>query len=235
MPGVRSSIFVIQLRDSHEEREREQEIFRRSLPPSVPFVFVDAYKHVPVGDARDCRGVIIAGSKLSAFGSDVPNASVLRSLVHLCRDREVPLLGICFGAQFIARALGGEVAKDPSVEEFGTFSIRLSEDAMHDELLRDMPESFFAQCAHEHHVSCLPEGAILLASSDRCKVQAFRIAGRRIWGLQFHPERLVEDMVARYAYESHEYLRESPEASVLVRTFVERVTHVRDDSAAEAR
>jgi len=235
MSGVGSTIFIIQLRDSDEEREREQEIFRRSLPPTVPFVFVDAYKHIPVWDVRDGRGVIIAGSKLSVLGDDVPNRGMLKAVVHECRNREVPLLGICFGAQFIARVFTGEVADDPVVAEFGSFEIRLSEVAMYDELLRDMPEKFFAQCAHEQHVSCLPEGAILLASSDRCKVQAFRMTGRRIWGLQFHPERLVEDMLARYAYESHEFLRESPEASVLVRTFVERITRVRDDAAAEAR
>jgi GMP synthase (glutamine-hydrolysing) len=99
----------------------------------------------------------------------------------------VPILGICFGHQLLADALGGEVGDNPRGVEVGTATIRLSATGQHDPLFEGLPQQFPAQVSHRQSVLRLPPGARLLAASEREPHQAFAV-GRCAWGLQFHPE-----------------------------------------------
>jgi GMP synthase (glutamine-hydrolysing) len=98
---------------------------------------------------------------------------------------EVPLLGICYGHQLLAHAMGGEAGYNPSGMEIGTREIRLL--AVDDALLGGFPQTFFAQTVHQQSALRLPPGAVLLAASDFDACHAFRI-GTCAWGVQFHPE-----------------------------------------------
>ena len=77
---------------------------------------------------------------------------------------------------------------DPKGYELGLLPIRLSEDGEKDQLFSQLPNPFITPIGHEEQVVELPSEAVLLASTDRCRVQAYRLAGKPIYSTQFHPE-----------------------------------------------
>jgi GMP synthase (glutamine-hydrolysing) len=99
----------------------------------------------------------------------------------------VPVLGICYGHQLLAHALGGEVADNPNGREFGTVEVRLENAARDDPLLDGFPELIRVHVGHTQSVLRLPAGAVRLASNKWDANQAVRF-GRTAWGVQFHPE-----------------------------------------------
>lgn len=98
---------------------------------------------------------------------------------------DVPIVGICAGHQFMARHFGGTAA--PGGSEFGASMITLSEDAPKD-LFKGVPKTSTVWESHHDEVSKVPADFEVLASSDKCKVQAMRHRSRPLFGLQFHPE-----------------------------------------------
>ncbi len=163
----------------------------------------------PRGDAAlpapdDIAGVVISGSR--AMVTDRAHWSeALKTWITRLIDDDVPLLGICYGHQLIAAALGGEVDYHPRGVEAGTVTVRCTEQAMDDALFRELPAQFPVQAIHWQSVRRLPAGAVLLAGNDFEAHHAFRI-GKCAWGLQFHPEFSSNIM--------HEYLcRLGPELS----------------------
>jgi GMP synthase (glutamine-hydrolysing) len=95
-----------------------------------------------------------------------------------------PVLGICFGHQMIAQALGGEVVPSPRGREIGTVEMKRVAD---DPLFEGLAPSFSANSSHVDAVATLPPGARLLAESDRDPFAAFAV-GDRTRCVQFHPE-----------------------------------------------
>ena len=118
--------------------------------------------------------------------------------------------------------------------ELGTIELRLTDAGRTDPLFGTLPPVFGGQAGHEDHVVELPDDAVLLASSERVRKQAFRFAGKPIYCTQFHPEldrtAIFERVVAYPEYveriaavPADEFLatcRETPEANLLLRTFV---------------
>lgn len=111
------------------------------------------------------------------------SAQWLRDAAHA----GLPLLGICYGHQLIAHALGGEVGWHPAGREMGTVELELHDTALHDPLFAGLPGRFAAQATHLQTVLRAPDGATVLARSVHDACHAFRW-GDRAWGLQFHPE-----------------------------------------------
>jgi GMP synthase (glutamine-hydrolysing) len=140
----------------------------------------------PLPPLSCAAAVIITGS--SAMVTD--QAGWMREGGAWLRDAavaSVPILGICFGHQWLAQVLGGEVGYNPNGVDVGTVSIRLTGAAAEDPLLSGLPAAFSAQATHRQSVVTLPPGATLLATSALEGCQAFRW-GERAWGVQFHPE-----------------------------------------------
>lgn len=151
------------------------------------------------------QGVILGGSSEFYFGgntSDEFEAEHQAMLVRLkpftdfLLEKDFPTLGICFGHQFLAYALGVPVAADPNQAETGSLVVALSESGRQDPLFIDMPESWKAFFVHRDSVTELPREAVLLGSGERSRVGAFRYKNR-IYGVQFHPELDRHDLPSR--------------------------------------
>ncbi|NOR51062.1 MAG: glutamine amidotransferase, partial [Gammaproteobacteria bacterium] len=134
----------------------------------------------------DVKSVIITGTGAMVGDSDPWIKDCADWLVQASK-LSLPVLGICFGHQLLAHALGGTVANNPRGVEVGSVTIYLTEEASKDSLFKELPISFSANVSHMQSVTKLPDGAKLLAYSDMERVHAFRY-GECQWGIQFHPE-----------------------------------------------
>lgn len=136
-------------------------------------------------------GLIVLGGSMGPTDDDrAPWLPATRALLAEGVDRGLPTLGICLGAQLLATATGGHVRTMPGGPEVGLCAIAFAESAEGDALF----DSFAARVPtalqwHWLEADALPDGAHVLASSEACANQVFRI-GERAWGVQFHPEAL---------------------------------------------
>ncbi len=147
---------------------------------------VAPYMGEALPDVDAFSGVVITGSGAMVTDGDgwiEESASWLREAVHY----DIPVLGICFGHQLLAHALGGEVDYNPAGIELGSVNVTLHAEGQHDPLLGALPAEFNAQLGHSQSVRKLPAKAQLLAYSEMEPHQAFAY-GDCTWGIQFHPE-----------------------------------------------
>jgi GMP synthase (glutamine-hydrolysing) len=108
---------------------------------------------------------------------------------------KLPMLGVCYGHQLLAHALGGRVDYNPRGREIGTVEIACLPAASDDPLFGKLSAGFPAQATHLQSVLQPPSEAVVLARSIQDDCQAVRYAPR-VWGLQFHPEFGVRQMRA---------------------------------------
>lgn len=140
--------------------------------------------------------VLIGGSNFSVEDK-WPRKAQLISLIRKLNQAARPFLGICFGHQLLAKALGGQVIKDLSREEFGTCRLALNARGRKDDLFKNCPTNFLVQEGHKWRVARLPEAMINLASCPKTRIQAIRVKDKPLYGVQFHPELEAKDMLWR--------------------------------------
>ena len=162
-------------------------------------------------DPADWSGIVLGGSPFNL--SDPPEAksatqhrveAELRALALRVIGADTPFLGACYGIGTLGSLRGGLVDRTHG-EPVGAVDVRLSEEGVADPLFGVLPARFDAFVGHKEAVSRLPGGAVLLAGSATCPVQAFRL-GRRVYATQFHPELDVDGLVHRLTiYRDHGY------------------------------
>lgn len=131
-------------------------------------------------------GLIILGGPMGVYESHLfPHLLVEMKTIEEALKRQIPVLGICLGAQLLAATLGGRVEKAPHVE-VGWHEVRLTEEGAQDLLFADFksPEMIFQ--LHQDHFEP-PKAGVHLAMSQLCEGQAFRY-GEKAYGFQFHLE-----------------------------------------------
>ena len=134
--------------------------------------------------------IILSGSKTSAL-DDAPWISQLHHFVRKAVDLGKPFLGVCYGHQTLVRALGGKAnVRKADSPELGWTQIKISEPSS---LMEGLPSTFYSFSSHYDEVSELPTGMKRLAFSKDCLIQACQLEKLPIYGIQFHPEKNLED------------------------------------------
>ncbi|MEH6446795.1 MAG: glutamine amidotransferase [Oceanospirillaceae bacterium] len=133
----------------------------------------------------DYKGVILTGSHAMVSACE-PWSEALIPYIQEMKAQDIPVFGICYGHQLIAKALGGEVGFHPEGPEPGTVNVTLTEEGKADQLFNDAPHDFSVNEGHHQSVLQLPPNATLLAANSFEPHQAYRLGN--IWSVQFHPE-----------------------------------------------
>ena len=159
-------------------------------PIEVPVAVTDPRRGEALPAPAGLAGVVVTGSDSMVTDRLGWSEATARWLVGVV-DRGVPVLGICYGHQLLAHALGGTVIYHPGGREIGTVPVQQTATGRADPLFADLPETFPAHVVHSQTVAVLPPGASILAYNDFEPHHAFRV-GESAWGVQFHPEFSVE-------------------------------------------
>lgn len=139
---------------------------------------IHPFDKIPAIDAS-VRGVILSGSPYSVRDEHAPDPDLSAIKGRL------PLLGVCYGAQYLAHAFGGEVNPAPS-REYGR--AMLTVDDAQDPLMHGLPRTTQVWMSHGDTITSVPVSYRLIAGTEDVRVAAFRVEGERTWGIQFHPE-----------------------------------------------
>lgn len=189
----------------------------------------DAYRHEPLPSPEELKAIILTGS-LSMVTENNQWSIDLTQWLQKIFDEPIPILGVCYGHQLLAQALGGVVEYHPQGMEFGTVNIELTEEGRKDSLLGLMPKRFIAHAVHAQTVVTLPAHAKLLAKNDFESHHSF-VVNDRIWGIQFHPEltaAIMHDVVDELKGDHfkghdieqiHNSIKESPYGEILLKRF----------------
>ena len=193
-------------------------------------------------DLRDYCAIIAGGSP---FDVSIPKhtkspmqlqvESFFNSLFDQVIPADFPFLGACSGNGLLGRYSGTTISGKYS-EEVGIVSVSLTEDGKKDSLLNGLPDKIDVLVGHKEACDEVPKNAVLLASSEQCPVQMFRIK-KNIYATQFHPEANANEFAVRIRiYKNHGYFPpekadeliesfygvETPEANEILRRFVEK-------------
>jgi GMP synthase (glutamine-hydrolysing) len=202
------------------------------LPPEAVHV-VDAFRARALPEPRDFAGTVVTGSGAMVTDREPWSESAAGWLRHAAHSGH-PILGVCYGHQLLAHALGGRVGWNPRGREIGTVWIEAHAEAACDPLLGPNAGGFHAQATHLQSVLESPPDATVLARSALDDCHAFRV-GDAAWGVQFHPEFSTAAMRAYIAARADEIRNEglnprvlkrqvsaTPKARAVLRRFVAR-------------
>jgi GMP synthase (glutamine-hydrolysing) len=137
-------------------------------------------------DLDDVDGIISCGGPQSATDDALEWLEPEMELLRAAHEAEMPIVGLCLGCQILARALGGEVGRMEK-PEIGWHEVSLTPVGREDPLFAGVAWKSMQPHWHHEHVTALPPGARLLASSAHCKGQAWS-AGLRTYAFQWHVE-----------------------------------------------
>ncbi len=154
------------------------QLIGRRLRELNVFCEIYPYDKIPALDGS-VKGVILSGSPFSVREQNAPHPDLSAIRGHF------PLLGICYGAQYLAYSGGGEV--DASLaREYGRALLRVVEKDC--PLLKGVAERSQVWMSHGDSISRLPQGGVVIASTDDVVNAAYRIGGENTYAVQFHPE-----------------------------------------------
>lgn len=139
---------------------------------------IHPFNKIPEIDA-EVKGVILSGSPASVRDADAPKPDLSQI------KGKLPLLGVCYGAQYLAYAYGGEVEGAPS-REYGR--AMLSVVAPEDPLMHGLPSPTQVWMSHGDSITSVPANYEVIGSTEDVKYAAYHIGGEMTWGIQFHPE-----------------------------------------------
>ncbi len=193
------------------------------------------FRDEPLPEPEALRAAVITGA--SAMVTDhEPWSERTASWLRRAAAVDLPMLGICFGHQLLAHALGGVVGDNPAGREIGTITVHRLPESDTDPLFSVLRRDLTVQATHVQSVLELPPETVRLAESPMDPHHAFRF-GDHVWGVQFHPEldaalirAFIEDRAGILRAEGLDpealarNTRDSDDGHALLRRFAEIVT-----------
>lgn len=167
----------------------------------IPYEIVDLSQDMNIKEnIGEFGAVVVLGGPMNVYEEDrYPYLKDEKKFIKSCLDQHIPFLGLCLGSQLLAVCAGASVRKNEHLE-IGWTNVDLNEEGKNDPLFKDISSPMTVFQWHGDTFE-IPEGSPLLATSNLCRNQAFRV-GKTAYGLQFHPELTVDDIVEW----GHEYL-----------------------------
>lgn len=140
---------------------------------------IHPFNKAPDPDDPEVIGVILSGSPFSVNDPGAPQIDLSKFRSHK------PLLGICYGAQYMAKTLGGEVGSSQT-REYGKAELKWHDDS--DRLMHGVADRSVVWMSHGDTILRMPESFRIVGSTADVDNAAFHIEGEPTWGVQFHPE-----------------------------------------------
>ena len=154
------------------------------LRPNWSFEVVPVKDGVLPASPEAFDGYVITGSPASVNDDHLPWVGQLLDFIRAVDAVRQPLIGLCFGHQAVARALGGQVARNAAGWGLGTAPTHWTTTPA---WMQPSQATTTLMAAHNEQVTRMPEGAVCLGGSDFCPIGSMQI-GQHIWTTQFHPE-----------------------------------------------
>ena len=138
-----------------------------------------------INNNLSCDKVILSGRRMNNREINIVNSSIIRQ----CFENNIPLLGICYGAEILALTLGGSIRK-MAMPVQDTISLKVSKSGS---LISADMKTLLVYESHKYCVAKLPEDFESLASSIHCEHEIFSHKEKKLFGTQFHPEKSGAD------------------------------------------
>jgi GMP synthase (glutamine-hydrolysing) len=191
----------LQIRPEYDAAENEYQTIK-----SIANVDIDRERicHVPFPeiDLSKYSGVILGGGPATISDSEIKKPDYQRyfepklfDLLKWIIKSDFPFIGLCFGPAALVTALDG-LASKRYPEKVGAYNIELTDQGRVDRIFKGIPYEFKAFAGHKESVERLPQGAVVLATSELCPVQGFKI-GNNVYAFQFHPELDADGLAVR--------------------------------------
>ncbi|WP_166335645.1 glutamine-hydrolyzing GMP synthase [Sphingobacterium chungjuense] len=168
---------------------------------------IHPFNNIPAFD-ETVKGIIFSGSPYSVRQEDAPQVDYATMM------RDYPVLGVCYGAQYLAQHSGGEVLPS-EIREYGRANLLFVD--QENPLLTGIPTQSQVWMSHGDTIKDVPATFRVIASTDKVRVAAYHIEGTRTYGIQFHPE-----------------VTHSTDGQVLVKNFVVNICGCTQDWTADA-
>ena len=150
-------------------RVREQNVYCEVVPYTIS---IEKIKE------KNPKGIIFTGGPSSIYTEDAPKCT--EDIFNL----NIPILGICYGMQYMAYTLGGQVKKADK-REYGQMSVNLD---LNSKLFNGLDDKNICLMSHTDYVDSVPQGFMKIANTDTCKIAAMQNEEKGFYGVQFHPE-----------------------------------------------
>lgn len=155
-------------------RIREQKVYSEIVPFNTPIAKIRAFQP---------KGIILSGGPSSVYdeGAPIPAKEIF--------ELGLPVLGICYGMQLMARMLGGEVAR-AAKREYGKATLHVDDDS---DLLWGLTQKSTVWMSHGDRIEQMPDGFVIVGHTDNSPIASMANRGRKFFALQFHPEVVHSD------------------------------------------
>jgi GMP synthase (glutamine-hydrolysing) len=154
------------------------QLIARRLRELNVYCEIHPYTNIPAIE-DNMIGVILSGSPFSVRSEDAPNPDLSQF------RNKLPLLGVCYGAQFLAQKNGGSVMPSET-REYGRANLAyINQDC---ELVKGMTDGSQVWMSHGDTIKELPSKFEIISSTNDVEVAGYQVKGERTYGIQFHPE-----------------------------------------------